>query len=71
MWNSKSVYIDGHLYESIFSASIDFEFSFSNLCKAIKKSDGAPVKYSGHTIVLTDWLEQHPEYEMKKGEQKK
>lgn len=57
------VYIDGNRYESLLSASIDFELAYKNLHKQMVKHDG-PFKVSGHVIVLVKWLQSHPEYNL-------
>lgn len=44
--------------------TIDFEISFSTVFQKLRKNNFAPITYSGHTIVLASWLEQHPEYDI-------
>lgn len=62
-WNSMACYCDGRLYKSLFSLSIDFEFSYKWIFEKLKKNHGAPTQYAGHTIVLESWLAEHPEYQ--------
>ena len=63
---SRPCYIDGYYFPSLFSMSIDFEFSYHMLHSKIKKHGGAPIVYSGHKIVMEEWLELHPEYDIAK-----
>lgn len=58
------VWVDAHRYTSLFEAAIDNEFSLSNFLKKIKQNSGAPIKYSGHTVILDSWLKSHPEYNL-------
>ena len=60
---SVPVWVDENCYASLFEAAIDNEFSLSNFLKKIKQNSGAPVKYSGHTVILDSWLKSHPEYD--------
>lgn len=53
-WNKKSCVVDNRFYKSMFSAAIDFELNYSWLVLKLKKSGGAPVVISGHTIALSD-----------------
>lgn len=62
--------IDGWYFPSLFSLAIDFELDYKWLRLKLARNGGAPVTISGHTIALASWLEQHPEYEMKKENEK-
>ena len=57
----KGLYVDGRFYDSIFKAAIDFEFSFSSFVKKLNSAEKFPVAYSGHEILLCEWLEKHLE----------
>lgn len=63
-WNSHECYIDGYFFPSLFSLAIDFGFDYSWLFTKVMRSDGAPIDYKSHIIVLASWLEQHPEYDI-------
>lgn len=67
-WNSIPCFCDGIKYKSLFALSIDFEINYSWLFWKLKKTNGAPVTISGHTIVLESWLTAHPEYQFGKEE---
>lgn len=54
----RGLYVDGKFYDSLFSAAIDFEFSFSTFVKTLNSAATFPVFYNGHEIILCDWLDQ-------------
>lgn len=70
-WNSKKCYCDGKMYESLFQLAVDYELSYSSLFQKIKRHNGNPVRYSGHTIVLESYLAGHPEYDIEKDRKEK
>lgn len=65
----KAVLIDGRLYESIFSAAIDYEFSFSSFAKKLSSAKTFPMTYNGHEVILIDGKEEPPAGGIKTGKE--
>lgn len=65
-YNATPHYVDGKIYPSLFALAIDFEFSYSTLRVKLALNNGSPIKYSRHIIYSAKWLQEHPDFDLKK-----
>lgn len=60
----RPVFVDGKRYFSLCQAAIDFEFSYYQFYTKVMNNGGKPITYSGHSVVLESWVNEHPEYKL-------
>ena len=58
-WNAIACIADGKKYKSLWQVSVDYGLDYPWLLSKLRRSMGAPVTISGHTVMLASWLEKH------------